>query len=97
MFRSVLCVLLVSAFVVNPLWADTCCPNCNSPKALGNETVAVCSDCGQATILGLSIPIALTIATLLTSTASVGAFFALRWLWSRGNELSGVNPISKLA
>ncbi|MEM1166150.1 MAG: hypothetical protein AAGI30_07650 [Planctomycetota bacterium] len=47
----------------------TCCPNCSSAVAAGNEIVSVCTECAGVSVAGAS----LTLPTVLIGTAVIAA------------------------
>lgn len=71
MLRFICCAVLALALSAAPLMAAECCPHCGSENAVDIGVAAACSDCGQATILGLSIPFTLVLAGIL---ALLGCF-----------------------
>ena len=59
-----------------------CCPNCGSADALGTEMASVCADCGQAAILGMSVPVASVLGAMVL-VAAVGLALAALRSWRR--------------
>jgi hypothetical protein len=78
MLRALFCAVLVTALSTGNLIAADCCPRCGSRNVVGNETAAVCTECGQATILGLSVPLAGLLGGVLTASAVAVAYRLVR-------------------
>lgn len=95
-FLCLMCALSISVFFTGSLQARepsaglssrTCCPHCGSENAVGNEVAGVCLDCGQATVLGLSVPLATFIGSVLVVLSVVAGSLVAHRLRGRGRRL----------
>jgi hypothetical protein len=89
MVAKVLVTVLVVLCMASSSLAGQCCPNCGSNAMVGNEVAGFCSECGQATVGGLSIsPLVLT-GTLLALAGTV----AMVSLSGRRGSIRRIEPL----
>lgn len=44
---------------------NTCCPNCSSTSAIGNQAASACAECLSVSVAGASLPIGLVVVGAL--------------------------------
>ena len=62
---------------------NTCCPNCSSSSAIGNQAASACAECASVSVAGASLPLgAIVTASLIAGVALV----AIKVLRHRGTS-----------
>lgn len=56
----------------------TCCPNCSSSSALGNEAASVCAECLSVSVAGVSLPVGTIVISALVTGVLLAMFKTLR-------------------
>lgn len=56
----------------------TCCPNCSSSSAIGNQAASACAECLSVSVAGASLPIGLVVTVALAAGVLVFVYKATR-------------------
>ena len=57
----------------------TCCPNCSSSSAIGNQAASACAECLSVSVAGASLPIGLILIVALAAGVLLVALRAPRY------------------
>ncbi len=66
----------------------TCCPNCSSSAALGNEVASICTDCVSVSAAGASFSLPVVFAIALGAAATYLTVKAARRTWARFGRMT---------
>ena len=58
---------------------NTCCPNCASSAALGNDLASVCTECASVTLAGTSMPMTGLLLAAACGVVALVAWKTARW------------------
>jgi len=67
---------------------NTCCPNCASSTALGNDIASVCTECASVSLAGFSMPLTGLLLGAACGVCALVAWKTARWSTRRAARLA---------